>query len=121
MNIEAISKRLVELLSNRELLQAQQELFDPGAVSIEPAFHSKAKTEGLTSILRKEKEFLNAIKIWHQFEVSEPIISKDHFCIRMHSKLTLLNNQQVEVDEVIVYEVRNQKIVKEQFFYTIPN
>lgn len=120
MSVEAISKKLVDLLRKKEFLQAQQELFDSDASSIEPIFHPKVKTEGLANILHKEKEFLHAIKIWHEFEVSDPIISQDHFCIRMYSKLNLLNDQQLEVDELIVYEVLGDKIVREQFFYVPP-
>ena len=78
------------------------------------------KTEGLANILEKEKEFLKAIKTWHQFDVSDPIVSSNHFCIHMYSKLTLQNDQEVEVDEIIVYEIRNGKIIQEQFFYTPP-
>lgn len=97
-----------------------QELFDPKVISMEPDFHPRAKTKGLSHLLHKEQEFLKAIKTWHDFEVSEPVISREHFCIRMYSKLSMHNGQHVGIDELIVYQVSNDKIVREQFFYGIP-
>ncbi|HAA12136.1 MAG TPA: hypothetical protein DCE41_10730 [Cytophagales bacterium] len=117
MSLDTISKRLVALLKKKEFLIAQQELFAPSVISLEPDFHPNPQTAGLTSVLQKEKEFLGAIMHWEAFDVSDPVLSKFHFCIRMYSKIVMQNDQRVEVDELIMYEVQNGKIVKEQFFY----
>lgn len=120
MRIEAISKRLVELLRRKEFLQVLEELFSPDAMSIEPDFHPRMKIEGLSNLLRREEEFLKSIKTWHDFEVSDPIVSRDYFSIRMYSRLSMINDQTLDIDELIVYQLSNDKIVKEQFFYEIP-
>lgn len=120
MSIGTISKKLVELLRKREFIRAQKELFDLDVIRIEPDFHPQVKIEGLSKILQKENEFITTIKTWHEHEVSEPVVGKDYFCIRMFSKLQMYNGQLLEIDELIVYQVSNEKIIKEQFFYDIP-
>jgi hypothetical protein len=116
-NINKIANRLVELLKEKKFLETQQELFDEDVISQEPEEVQSRLVNGLESVLLKERNFLKNIKTWKNFEISEPIISKDFFSIRMFSEVVLLNDQEVSIDEIIVYEVRNGKIVKEQFFY----
>jgi hypothetical protein len=116
-NINEIAHRLVELLKEKKFLETQKELFDEDVVSQEPEEAKSRSVNGLESILLKENNFLKNIKQWKNFEVSEPIISKDFFSIRMFTEVVLLNDREVSIDEIIVYEVRHGKIVKEQFFY----
>jgi 16S rRNA A1518/A1519 N6-dimethyltransferase RsmA/KsgA/DIM1 with predicted DNA glycosylase/AP lyase activity len=112
-NINEIAHRLVELLKEKKFLETHQELFDENVISQEPEEAKSRSVNGLESLLLKESNFLKNIN----FEVSEPIISKDYFSIRMFTEVVLLNDREVSIDEIIVYEVRNGKIVKEQFFY----
>ena len=117
---ENISSRLVELLRMKEFLQALEELFHPEAVRTEPDFHPQKMTHGLQKLLSKEHTFLKSIKVWKHFEVSDPIVSKAHFALRMHTKLLMHNDQKLEIDEIIVYQTSKGKIVKEEFFYFAP-
>jgi 16S rRNA A1518/A1519 N6-dimethyltransferase RsmA/KsgA/DIM1 with predicted DNA glycosylase/AP lyase activity len=116
-NINEIAYRLVELLKEKKFLETQQELFDQDVISQEPEEAKSRSVNGLESVLLKESNFLKNIKLWRNFEVSEPIISKDFFSIRMFTEVVLMNDREVSIDEIIVYEVRDGKIVKEQFFY----
>ena len=120
MNTEAIAHRLVELVRDKQFLQAQEELFDPKATSDEPDTHPRPKTVGLANILKKEKGFLAQLEKWIQFEVSEPIISKDHFAVRMYTHATMKDGIAVAVDEIVVYEVSGGKIINEKYFYQMP-
>lgn len=117
MNINEIANRLVELLKEKKFIETQKELFDEHIVNQEPEEAQSRSVSGLESVLLKESNFLKNIKTWKNFEVSEPIISKDFFSIRMFTEVVLVNDREVSIDEIIVYEVRNGKIVKEQFFY----
>jgi hypothetical protein len=116
-NIHEIAHRLVELLKEKKFLETQQELFDEDIISQEPDAAPSRSVTGLAAVLLKESNFLKNIKQWKNFEVSEPIISKDFFSISMFTEVVLVNDRAVSIDEIIVYEVRDGKIVKEQFFY----
>lgn len=116
-DIHLIAQRLVALLKEKKFLEAQKELYAPEATNIEPEPVSKRSVAGLEAMLLKEKTFLDNIKKWNNFEVSEPLVSKDYFSLRMITDVVLLNDKQVLIDEIIVYQVMDGKIVKEQFFY----
>jgi hypothetical protein len=116
-NIHKIAHRLVELLKEKKFLEAQQELLDQDVISQESEEAQSCSVNGLEAVLFKESNFLKNIKLWKNFEVSEPIISKDFFSIRMFTEVVLVNDREVSIDEIIVYEVSNGKIAKEQFFY----
>jgi hypothetical protein len=92
-------------------------LFDEDVIGQEPEEAQSRSVNGLESVLLKESNFLKNIETWKNFEVSEPIISKDFFSIRMFTEVVLVNDREVSIDKIIVYEVSNGKIAKEQFFY----
>lgn len=117
MTTITIANKLVELLREKKILEAQQQLFATDAINQEPDMYKEKSVAGLEAMIQKEKRFLLYIKKWNHFEVSEPLVSKDHFSIRMITDVTMVNNDNVVIDEVVVYEVREGKIVKEQFFY----
>ncbi|WP_282088067.1 SnoaL-like domain-containing protein [Aquimarina algiphila] len=112
-----IANQLVDLLKEKKFLEAQEQLFALEAVNIEPEQYQERSVIGLKAIIQKEKTFLSNIKQWNRFEVSKPLVSSNHFSIRMITDVTLVNNTDVCIDEIIVYEVANGKIIKEQFFY----
>lgn len=117
--LQSIAYRLVELVRDRKFLEAQGELFSSDAVTQEPEKFMQRSVSGLEAIMQKERLFLESIKEWKRFEVSTPVVSAHHFSIRMLTKVELLTGQKIELDEIIVYEVNQGKIVKEQFFYEL--
>lgn len=117
MTIKQISERLFTLLEKKSFIEAQEEFFDTHVISLEPDFHPNPKTQGLQNLLLKEQQFLDNIESWENFQLSEPVVSKDHFSMRMFSLIHLKSGRLLEIDEIIVYEVTHGKITKEQFFY----
>ncbi|MBG6131650.1 hypothetical protein IWQ47_003030 [Aquimarina sp. EL_43] len=117
MTTITIANKLVELLREKKFLETQQQLFATDAINQEPNKFKEKSVVGLEAMIQKEKRFLLYIKKWNHFEVSDPLVSKDHFSIRMITDVIMVNNDNVVIDEIIVYEVSDGKIVKEQFFY----
>ncbi len=115
--IKTIAHQLVALLREKRFLEAQEQLFAIDAINQEPELYKERSVFGLKGMMVKEKRFLSNIKKWNHFEVSEPLISKNHFTIHMITDVLLKNEQNVRIDEIIIYEVDNNKIIKEQFFY----
>lgn len=116
-DIQTIAHRLITLLKKKEFVTAQEELFDQEVVTSEPAAYHDRSVRGLQALITKEKQFLQLIKTWNHFEVSEPVISKNHFSLKMVTDVVLHTGQHVCIDEIIVYEVKEGKIVREQYFY----
>jgi hypothetical protein len=117
IDIETIANRLVTLLKQKKFLEAQEELFAADAVSQEPEKLKERSVSGLDAIMQKEKYFLKNIKEWNRFEITEPIISKNHFSVGMITEVEMITGAKISIHEIIVYEVSNGKIIKEQFFF----
>ncbi len=117
MNTQEIAYRLVELLKHGKFEEAQKELFDNEAISTEPASSKIPEVKGLNAILQKGEQFRNSVEAWHGITVSDPVISKNHFALGLKVDLTFKGQEKSEIDEIIIYAVKEVKITHEQFFY----
>ena len=48
---------------------------------------------------------------------SQPVVGGNHFSLAMGMDVTFKGKGRTQMDEICVYEVKDGKIVKEQFFY----
>jgi hypothetical protein len=119
MSTQEVARRLVSLCRTGQYEAAQKELYSPDAVSIEPAGTPAEVTKGLDGILAKGKAWGEMVEAVHSAEVSEPIVAGNHFSCSMTNDVTFKEMGRQTIDEVCVYEVRDGKIVKEQFFYPV--
>lgn len=109
-----IAKRLIGLLENGQFLIAYEELFTDDAISIDPLKPGLSPLKGLTNLIESEKTFLSKARI-QSIAVSEPITSGSYFAIKL-SMHVAIESTNVPFEELCVYEVRNEKIVSQQFF-----
>lgn len=115
-----VAKRLVELCRQGKYEQAQDELYADDAVSIEmEGMQSGAlgNVEGLDAIREKGKRWGENIVEIHAASVGEPIVAGDWFAVTMAIDATYKDMGRVPMEEICVYQVRDGKIVREQFFY----
>ncbi len=119
MNTNEIAARLVELCRKGEFETAQNELFATDAVSIEPqASPAFAKeTKGLAAIIEKGHKFDSMVETMHSLEVSEPVVTTQSFACSLKMDITMKGRPRAEMAELCVYEVKDGKIVSEQFHY----
>lgn len=117
MNTEQVSHELVDFLKQGNFEGAQKALFHPQVVSIEPGNTGLPKTDGLENVLKKGAQFRQSVAAWHGIAVSKPVLSKDHFSIALKVDLTFKGQKPSSLDEIIVYEVNDGKIVTETFYY----
>ena len=112
-----ISSRLVTLIRAGQFIDAQTELMAPDCLQVEPAHAVAPSVSGLAAILEKEKAFQAAVIEMHSITISEPVVAGVFFSISLHFDLTLQKRGRVQLAEIGLYEVKNGKIVREQFFY----
>jgi hypothetical protein len=122
VNTEAVAKRLVELCRQGKFEEAQNELYSNDAVSIEmeglPA-GSIGNAKGLDAIREKGRQFNAGIEAVHGGSVSDPIVTGNWFSIVLTMDATFKGRGRVNMEEICVYQVRDGKIVREQFFYDV--
>lgn len=117
MNTQEVANRLVELCRSGQFEQCYQELYSPDVWSIEPAGNPMEKVQGLDGIKAKGETWNSMMEEFHGSAVGDPIVSGNHFSCTMMYDATFKEGGRQEMNEICVYEVKDGKIVKEQFFY----
>ena len=120
MSTQEIANRLVELCRQGQYSQAYQELFADNAVAIEPEGAPVQKTEGLQALLGKAAQFAEMTEEFFGNEVSDPVVADNYFAVRMWIDSKMKGQPRMSMDELCLYQVKDGKIVQEQFFYTMP-
>jgi hypothetical protein len=117
MTTQEIANRLVELCRIGQNVQAYKELFSNDAVAIEPEISPVRETKGLEALLQKAEMFGEMLEAYHGGSVSEPLVAGDFFSVMMSMDVTFKGQARRTESEICVYEVKEGKIVKEQFFF----
>jgi ketosteroid isomerase-like protein len=118
MTTQDVANRFNELAQTGQWDLIQTELFADNAVSIEPANSPGLQTvEGLEAIRKKGKQFEEMTEEVHGGYSNKPQVAGNHFAVAMGMDVTMKGQGRMKMDEIAVYEVKDGKIVKEQFFY----
>ena len=117
MKTSEIAERLVAFCRNARWEDAQKELYADDAISIEaqasPAFAKE--TKGLAAIIEKGRKFGAMIEKMHALTVSAPLVADNSFVCAMSLDVTMKGQARMKMSELCVYEVKEGKIVSEQF------
>ncbi len=118
MTTQDVASRMSDLFKENKWQQVQDELFAEDAVSIEPEHSPGLKTaKGIEAIRQKGEEFNAMVEEMHGGWVSDLLVGGNFVTCAMGMDVTMKGMGRMKMDEVCVYEVRDGKIVKEQFFY----
>jgi hypothetical protein len=114
---QEVANRFYELAKEGKYDQIQEELFSPEAKSIEPEHAATPFVEGIDHIRTKAQQWKDMTDELHGVYCTEPIVVGNFFACTMGMDLTMKGQERSKMDEIAVYEVRDGKIVMEQFFY----
>jgi len=117
MTTQEVTDRLIDLCRKGQVLESQQELFANDATSHEPAHSPTLPAIGKEAVLAKGKYFASLIEERHSGSFGDPIVAGNHFSFVCKLDATLKGMGKVVWNEICLYEVKNGKIVSEQFFY----
>lgn len=117
MSTKEVAERLHYLFSQKLWMQHLDELFSEDAISIHPPHSGVQPVKGREEMKKKGGEFNTRIEEVHGGWISEPIVGGNFFSIAMGMDATMKGEGRMEMNEIVVYEVKEGKIVKEQFFY----
>ncbi|HYC71237.1 MAG TPA: SnoaL-like domain-containing protein [Opitutaceae bacterium] len=117
MTTKEIATRLVAYCRKQDWSGAQRELYSADALSVEPhetpAFAKE--TKGLSAILEKGKKFDAMVETMHSLAVSEPVVANNSFACVMSMDVTMKGHGRMQMSELCVYDVKDGKIVREEF------
>ena len=119
MTTQEIAKRLYELCSSKLFAQAQIDLYSDDSVSIEPSNPQWGlKTvKGKEAVMQKGRAFMTLVTEWNGAFTSQPIVYGSFIFMEMRMDLTLAGLGKISLSEMGKFEVKDGKIISEEFYY----
>ena len=121
MSTETVAKRLVTLCNSGQGEKAVTELYAKDIVSIEAngTPEMPARMQGIEAIQQKSA-WWSANNEVHGMKATGPFIGNrdDQFAVKFDMDITPKGGTRMQMAEVALYTVRNDKIVEEAFLYS---
>ncbi len=117
MTTQQVANRLVDLCRKGQIQDAGAELYADNIVSIEPDSAPIKKASGKQAVGKKGQEFAASIEQRHGGSFSDPVVCGRYFSAAMTLDATFKGRGRMVLEEICLYEVKDGKIVFEQFFY----
>ena len=119
MTTQEVADRYYKLAQEGQIEKIQDELYSLDAVSIEPENKSQLplSVEGLVAMRQKEQQFNQLVEEMHSGYCGEPVVTPFYFTCAQNMDVTLKGKERKIKEQIGVFEVKDGKIVKEQFFY----
>ena len=121
MTTQELATRYRELMMERKFLEIQDNYYSEDVISQEM---EKATAMGL-AVISQGRETIKAkgvarratIETMHSYYCSEPIVAGEFFSVVLRQDLTFKGRPRTTVEEIGIFQVKDGKVIKEQFFY----
>jgi hypothetical protein len=118
MTTHEVAARFHELAQQEKWFEIQDELFSNNVRSIDPPNSPYfGCAEGKAPVRKKGEDFVKKIETFHGASTTEPVMGGNHFAVGREMDVTVQEFGRIQINEVMLYEVKDGKIVLEQFFY----
>jgi hypothetical protein len=114
----AVAERFNTLAQQEKWFEIQDELFADNIQSLEPAGSPWLKNaEGKTQVRKKGEDWVSRITAVHHAHTTTPIVAGDYFVVGREVDISVTELGRIAIDQLMVYQVKEGRIVSEQFFY----
>lgn len=118
MTTREIATRFNELAKEEKWFEIQDEFFADNVRSIDPPGSPYfGYAEGKDEVRKKGKDFVSRITAVHSAFTTAPVVSGNHFAVGREMDITVESHGRIQMNEIMLYEVKGGQIVSEQFFY----
>jgi hypothetical protein len=118
LTTQEVATRFNELAQQEKWFDIQDEFFADNVKSIDPPGSPYfGYAEGKSSVRKKGEDFVKRIEAVHKLYTSEPLVSGNHFAVGREKDITVQGLGRIQISQIMLYEVKDGKIVSEQFFY----
>src|SRR6478736_9255914 len=115
---QEVATRFNELAQQEKWFEIQDEFFADNVRSIDPpASPYFGYAEGKSPVRKKGEDFVKGIEAVHSAYTSEPIVAGNHFAVGRDIDITVQGFGRIQINQIMMYEVKDGEIVLEQFFY----
>ena len=118
MTVEQVAARFHELAQQDKWFEIQDELFADDVRSIEPPGpRGLPDAQGKAAVRQKGMDIVSQVEAVHRSYTTPPVIGGTFFSVGRELDMTVRGVGRTEMKEVMLYEVRDGRIAREQFFY----
>ena len=118
MTTREVAARFNELAMQEKWFEIQDELFAENVSSIDPPNSPYfGYAEGKASVRKKGEEFVKKIQDFHGASTTEPVVGGNYFAVGREMDITVEGFGRIQINEIMMYEVKDGSIVSDQFFY----
>ena len=118
LTTQEVAARFNELAKQEKWFEIQDELFADTVKSIDPPNSPYfGYAEGKAAVRKKGEDFVNRIEAAHSRHTTEPLIAGNHFAVGREVDITVQGYGRIQINEIMLYEVKDGEIISEQFFY----
>lgn len=118
MTTQEVANRYNELAQQEKWFEIQDEFFADDVKSIDPPGSPYfGYAEGKASVRKKGEDFVKRITAAHRLFTTEPVVAGNHFTVGREMDITVDGHGRIQLNEIMLYEVKNGQIVLEQFIY----
>jgi ketosteroid isomerase-like protein len=118
MTTQDVAARFHELAQQEKWFEIQDELFADDVRSIEPrTAKGLPNAHGKANVRQKGEAIVSQVEAVHAASTTAPVVGGNFFAVGRMLDMTLRGVGRTQMNEVMMYEVRDGKIVLEQFFY----
>lgn len=119
-SVQEVAARFDELAQQEKWFDIQDELFADNVISLDPPGSPYfGYAEGKNAVRKKGEEWVKKITAAHYRHTTHPVVGGNHFAVGRNVDITVEGFGRVRIDEIMLYEVKDGKIVSEQFFYAV--
>ncbi|MVT10664.1 nuclear transport factor 2 family protein [Chitinophaga tropicalis] len=118
MTIQEVAARFDELAQQEKWFEIQDELFADNVKSIDPPGSPYfGYAEGKAAVRKKGEDWVKKITKVHNVHTTHPVIGGNHFAVGRTMDTDVEGFGRVKIEEIMMYEVKDGRIMSEQFFY----
>jgi hypothetical protein len=116
--VHEVATRFNELAQQEKWFEIQDQFFADNVKSVEPATSPYLKhAEGKAAVRKKAEDWVKRIEAVHKRYTTPPVVGGSHFAVGREVDITVQGFGRIQINQLMVYEVKEGKIVMEQFFY----
>ena len=119
MNTQEVANLWLEMCKQGQFMECVDALYDDSITGREMAGTPDDVVSGKQNVIDKSKAWLDSVKEFHGGDITAPVIAQNHFTCKMSFDITFKESGRQLMEEVCVFEVKDGKIINEQFFYSI--
>jgi hypothetical protein len=118
MTTKEVATRLYELCQKNDFKTAQEELYADDASSTESNMQGARETiKGKAAIAAKMVQFQSQVEQMYGGYVKEPTVFGNYFFAEFGMDVKMKNMDRMNMVEMARYEVKDGKVISEEFFY----